>query len=103
MTKEELIKKNGEWEGIVKEMMGSDLDKRKNVSQFLDSYKTDTYYDHTKEVKVLTWPEIYYELGKLATKGDNSSLWEAVRRIEGEHLRMTEDYIKIRKINEEKK
>ena len=37
---------------------------RKNISQFLGSYQPNHYYNGTREIKVLSWAEIYYELGK---------------------------------------
>lgn len=42
---------------------------REKLSQFLGSYKKGNYSFHEREeVKVLSWAEIYFELGKM--KGD---------------------------------
>jgi len=47
--------------------MEDDQQIRKNISGFLGSYKKD-HYSQQQEIKVLTWPEIYFELGKLKDK-----------------------------------
>lgn len=47
---------------------------RTNISQFLESYKSLDRYTREQEVKVLSWAEIYFELGKL--KNDFNSMNE---------------------------
>src|SRR3990167_9819997 len=69
LTKEELLKKIVELEKDNKDWIGSDETVRKNISQFLEFYKIE-YYDKTKEVKILRWSEIYFELGKLKAQKD---------------------------------
>lgn len=56
MKKEELIKKIGELEEANRSWNETDEFTRKNISQFLGSFK---------DVKVYRWSEIYFEIGKL--------------------------------------
>lgn len=44
--------------------MEEDTQIRKNISGFLGSIESD-FYSHQKTIKILSWPEIYFELGKL--------------------------------------
>lgn len=68
-TKEELLVLNAKLQKKIEDELASDEIKRKNVSQFLGSFKLE-YYDRTKEVRVLKWAEIYFELGKLIAHND---------------------------------
>ena len=65
MKKEELQQNIGELKSKIEQWEANDEVCRRNVSQFLGSYKPEKYYDNTREVKVLKWAEIYFELGKL--------------------------------------
>ena len=77
-TKEELQKQIGGLENDLKDKIGNDEVVRKNLSQFLGSFKLE-YYDRTKEVKVLRWSEIYFELGKLIAHSDRLESLTTIR------------------------
>lgn len=64
MKKEELQNKIGELEGANKRLAELDERMRKEVSGFLGFYKQE-YYDRSREIQVLSWAEIYFNLGKL--------------------------------------
>lgn len=77
-TKEELLILSAKLQKKIEDELASDEIKRKNISQFLGSFKLE-YYDRTKEVKVLRWPEIYFELGKLIAHSDRLENLTAIR------------------------
>lgn len=49
-----------------------DIQMREHLSKFLDSYETPDQWRDSREVKILSWEEIYFELGK--SKGYTSVL-----------------------------
>jgi len=78
MKKEELQKQIGQLENQAKELSASDEIVRKNLSQFLGSFESK-YYDHTQEVKILRWSEIYFELGKLIERKERLENLQSIR------------------------
>ena len=69
-TKEELLQLNAKLQKKIEDELASDEIKRRNISQFLGSYKTERYYNNLREVKVLSWAEIYFEIGKQMARKD---------------------------------
>lgn len=47
---------------------------RKEISAMLNSYDVyqDTYYREQKTIKILSWPQIFFEIGKLTEKVSNN-------------------------------
>ena len=87
MNKEQLQKKIGELEGQNKEWGANDELIRRNLSQFLGSFQND-YYSHQKEVKILRWSEIYFELGKLMLQQKRLDYVEDVENLKLETRRL---------------
>lgn len=68
MKKEELIEKCATLEAKVARNIDADTERRTEISEMLGmvSYKNGGFgYTSEPKVKVLTWPQIYFELGKL--------------------------------------
>ncbi len=65
MIKEELQKEIGKLTQINTQLDEKDAQVRRNISGFLGSYEKDRYYNETKNIKILSWAEIYFELGKI--------------------------------------
>lgn len=77
MSKDELIKENILLKERYEDLESREEGIRKHLSVFLESFKTNRY-SHEDEVKVLSWPEIYFELGK---KIESSKTFQSVEEL----------------------
>ena len=85
MKKEELIKQIAVLEQSNKEWGEADLQRRKTLSQMLESPhkpKGAYSYDYSIERITYSWPEIYFNLGKLITKRDYTDFSDTISRCE---------------------
>ena len=83
MNKENLIKENACLGQTNKELSDVDLQRRKNLSEMLYApFKKKGMYDYDTERIIYSWPEIYFELGKLTSKRDYVDLMETINRHE---------------------
>ncbi len=84
ITKEDLLKKNGELEAEVKSFEARDLAVRTNISEFIGSFQLSTRaWENKSEVKILNWSAIYFHIGKImADRARNDNLTEIWERIE---------------------
>lgn len=65
-TKEGLINENVELVEKLQESRSTNVQARKTISSFLGSFESSpNFFGQQKETKVLTWAEIYFELGKI--------------------------------------
>lgn len=72
MKKEELLKENAQLQNKIANLTLNGREAREEISGMLGSYETESYYGGRteKKVKVLTWPQIYFRLGKLKQRVD---------------------------------
>lgn len=103
LTKDQLLKRNEELESLNDSWKGSDFGKRSAISSFInDPFDRNRIMATTQ--KILDWPEIYFEIGKLvekANKIDTIMAMEATIRGQSENL--SRAYDEIRRNKEEKR
>lgn len=95
MTKEELLKINGQISDKMDYWITDDTKKRKEFAKAFNWYKKKGQYDYTEEILTPSWEEIFVEVGKLLAKENYlkfkadlessvsaiSSLWERLNEI----------------------
>ena len=66
--------------------MEKDKEIRESISKMLGKYKSYPYASMSRDVEILSWPEIYFELGKLKhhveSLGDYTSILNRLSIIE---------------------
>lgn len=84
MKKEQLEKEFYILDGKLEAMKEKERETREHISGFLGSFKTNPY-DREPSIKVLSWEEIYFKLGKIMERSQTFKQLE--KMIEGhEHL-----------------
>lgn len=94
MNKEELIAENAQLQNQIANLTLGDNEIREELSAILGSYETESYYGGRREktLKVLSWPQIYFRLGKLKERAfkfeDLSMLRNAVDNLAEQFRKM---------------
>lgn len=91
ISKEQLIAENARLEVSLEISEEKDKSIRKDISKFLDSYESISGFSNTRDIKILSWSEIYFELGKLKSGFDEmnnifalrNEIKNAFKRIDG--------------------
>jgi hypothetical protein len=85
-TKEELIKEIAILSENNKLAKERDEIVRRNISEFIGSFKKGQYYDNSRDVLVLQWSGIYFQLGKIMADKNRfdelKSLFEKISQLE---------------------